>query len=75
MFVTGTVTRSLGSGQFAASDIKLLALAANAAWDELEAVWAGQRPAAQPSAPHPPQGGYSDANPPPARGEGDYWPA
>lgn len=37
MFVTGVVGRAMGGGQFSAGDIKILALAADEAWLELQA--------------------------------------
>lgn len=39
MFVTGCVGRAMGSGQYPPTEIKLIALAADDAWNELERRW------------------------------------
>lgn len=41
IFVTGVVGRAMGSGQFGVTDIKALTLAANAAWQDLQAAKRG----------------------------------
>lgn len=39
MFVMGCVGRAMGSGGFSVNDVKILALAADDAWSELERRW------------------------------------
>lgn len=40
MFIMGAVGRAMGSGSFSVNDVKILALAADDAWNELERRWA-----------------------------------
>ena len=57
MFVTGVVGRAMGSGQFPATEIKILLLAADEAWLELQAKRSGKGPVPQaPSHDGPPAG-------------------
>lgn len=44
IFVTGVVGRAMGSGQFTVTDIKSLTLAADEAWQALQAKRAGNSP-------------------------------
>lgn len=71
IFITGVVGRAMGSGQFSSDDVKILTLAADAAYTALQAQGNGQgmpgpapRPTPQP-APRAPVGAYSDREPPP----------
>ena len=50
IFITGIVGRSMGSGKFTATDIKMLTLAAAEAWDALQAK-PKEAPADDPNAP------------------------
>lgn len=61
IFVTGIVGRAMGSGEFGTSDIRELALAADEAFDAVEARRAGR---------FPPRANGSE--PPPPNGEDDY---
>ena len=45
IFITGVVGRAMGSGQFASTDIKILTLGADDAWNALQAKIAGRAPA------------------------------
>ena len=56
MFVTGVVGRAMSSGQFTVSDMKILALAADDAWDALEAKRAGRFQPGTAPAPYPQAG-------------------
>lgn len=69
MFVTGVVGRAMGGGQFSASDIKILTLAADEAWTELVAKRSGRgadatEPAQQQSNGGPPAGDPRFQRPP-----------
>ncbi|MDE2232545.1 MAG: hypothetical protein KGJ90_00235 [Patescibacteria group bacterium] len=81
IFLTGCVTRALGSGKFSAADIRTILFAAEDAWNDLEARRNGReqythspttygKPASYAPS-QTPAGGWNDANPPPAN-PGDY---